>query len=76
MIRAFRTTQRFIRDNDDNVEVNQKTQLASYAAAQWLGLRLQFIGVAMITGVVLIAVVQHQYDIADPGNTFTILWSI
>ncbi|KAI4463602.1 atp-binding cassette sub-family c [Holotrichia oblita] len=67
IIRAFRTTARFKRDNEQNVEENQKTQLASQAASQWLGLRLQFIGVAMVTGVVLIAVIQHQFDVADPG---------
>ncbi|KRT84878.1 ABC transporter ATP-binding protein, partial [Oryctes borbonicus] len=67
IIRAFRTTARFKRDNEQNVEENQKTQLASQAAGQWLGLRLQFIGVAMVTGVVLIAVIQHQFDVADPG---------
>nr|XP_022903100.1 multidrug resistance-associated protein 7 [Onthophagus taurus] len=67
VIRSFRTTGRFKRDNEDYVEVNQKTQLASQAAAQWLGLRLQFIGVAMVTGVVIIAVIQHQFDVADPG---------
>lgn len=70
IIRAFRTTARFKRDNEQNVEENQKTQLASQAASQWLGLRLQFIGVAMVTGVVLIAVIQHQFDVADPGIIF------
>lgn len=66
-IRAFRTMRRFKRDNEENVEVNQKAQFASQAAAQWLGLRLQFIGVAMVTGVGLLAVIQHQFDLADPG---------
>lgn len=68
IIRAFKATQRFKRDNEENVEANQKTQFASQAAGQWLGLRLQFIGVAMVTGICLIAVVQHQYDVADPGE--------
>lgn len=45
-----------------------KAQFASQAAGQWLGLRLQFIGVAMVTGICFIAVVQHQYDVADPGE--------
>lgn len=66
-IRAFRATKRFRRDNEAHVEINQKAQFASQAAAQWLGLRLQFIGVAMITGVGLLAVIQHQFDVADPG---------
>lgn len=67
-IRAFRSTQRFRRDNEYNVELNQKAQFSAQAASQWLGLRLQFIGVAMVTGVGLIAVVQHQFDVADPGT--------
>ncbi|GLV33119.1 uncharacterized protein CBL_10466 [Carabus blaptoides fortunei] len=66
-IRALRATQRFKRDNEDNVEANQKAQFASFAAAQWLGLRLQFIGVAMVTGVGMIAVIKHQFDVVDPG---------
>jgi len=59
---------RFKRKNEENVEANQKCQYASQAAAQWLGLRLQFIGVAMVTGIGLIAVLQHQFDVADPGT--------
>lgn len=66
-IRAFRATSRFKRENELHVEANQKAQFASIAAAQWLGLRLQFIGVALLGGVAVIAVIQHQFDIADPG---------
>jgi len=58
---------RFKRKNEENVDANQKCQYASQAAAQWLGLRLQFIGVAMVTGIGLIAVLQHHFDVADPG---------
>ncbi|XP_067010232.2 ATP-binding cassette sub-family C member 10 [Anabrus simplex] len=66
-IRAFRAVPRFKRENEEYLEANQKCQFASQAAAQWLGLRLQFIGVAMVTGVGVIAVLQHQFDVADPG---------
>nr|XP_023014206.1 multidrug resistance-associated protein 7 [Leptinotarsa decemlineata] len=66
-IRAMRASQRFKRDNQDNVDANIKAQFASHAASRWLGLRLQFIGVAVVMGVSFIAVIQHQYDIADPG---------
>ncbi|XP_018573016.1 multidrug resistance-associated protein 7 [Anoplophora glabripennis] len=66
-IRAMRASQRFKRDNEDNVDANIKAQFASQAAARWLGLRLQFIGVAVVAGVSFIAVIQHQYDVADPG---------
>lgn len=64
----MRATQRFKRDNEDNVDANIKAQFASQAAARWLGLRLQFIGVAMVSGVSFIAIIQHQYDVADPGR--------
>ncbi|XP_054264450.1 ATP-binding cassette sub-family C member 10 isoform X2 [Macrosteles quadrilineatus] len=66
-IRAFRAVPRFRRDNGTRLEANQKAQLASQAAAQWLSLRLQLIGVAMVTGVGLLATLQHHLSIANPG---------
>lgn len=59
---------RFKRKNEENLEANQKCQYASQAAGQWLGLRLQFIGVAMVTGIGVIAVLQHQFSAANPGT--------
>lgn len=64
----MRATRRFKKGNEVNVEENIKAQFSSQAAARWLGLRLQFIGVAMVTGVSFIAVIQHYYDVADPGK--------
>ena len=58
---------RFAQENLDMVEDNVKTQFASQAAANWLGLRLQLIGVAMVTGVGIFAVVQHHLHTVDPG---------
>ncbi|XP_012524038.1 multidrug resistance-associated protein 7 isoform X1 [Monomorium pharaonis] len=66
-IRAFRSVPRFKQENELLLEANQKTQFASIAAGQWLALRLQFIGVALLAGVSIMAVLQHQYNIADPG---------
>ena len=66
-IRASNSTSRFAQENLDMVEDNVKTQFASQAAAQWLGLRLQLIGVAMITGVGVFAVIQHHLHTVDPG---------
>ncbi|KAL6434970.1 hypothetical protein ACFW04_005255 [Cataglyphis niger] len=66
-IRAFRTVPRFKQENELLLEANQKTQFASIAISQWLALRLQFIGVALLAGVSIMAVLQHQYNIADPG---------
>ncbi|KAJ8874871.1 hypothetical protein PR048_022761 [Dryococelus australis] len=59
---------RFRRENEDHLEANQKCQYASQAAGQWLGLRLQFIGVAVITGIGFIAVLQHQFNVANPAS--------
>ncbi|KAK9891612.1 hypothetical protein WA026_015576 [Henosepilachna vigintioctopunctata] len=66
-IRAMRVGKRFKRQNEENLQENIKAQFSSLAAARWLGLRLQFIGVAMVSGVSFIAVIQHNYDLADPG---------
>nr|CAH7715442.1 unnamed protein product [Callosobruchus chinensis] len=66
-IRAFRATGRFRRDNELLVDATSKALLASASASRWLALRLQGIAIAVVAGVGFIAVVQHQYDIADPG---------
>ncbi|KYM96883.1 PREDICTED: multidrug resistance-associated protein 7 [Cyphomyrmex costatus] len=66
-IRAFRTVPRFKQENELLLEASQKTQFASIASGQWLALRLQLIGVALLAGVSVMAVLQHQYNIADPG---------
>lgn len=66
-IRAFRAVSRFKHDNELYLESSQKTIFSSFAAGQWLALRLQFIGVALLAGVCLMAVLQHQFDVADPG---------
>ncbi|KAF7405702.1 hypothetical protein HZH68_005071 [Vespula germanica] len=66
-IRAFRAVSRFKQENELLLEASQKTQFASISASQWLSLRLQFIGISLLAGVSIIAVLQHQYDIADPG---------
>ena len=66
-IRAGNSTARFAQENLDMVEDNVKTQFASQAAAQWLALRLQLIGVAMVTGVGVFAVIQHHLHTVDPG---------
>ena len=34
-----------------------------YAVAQWLGIRLQMLGVAMVVGVAFIAVLEHTVDL-------------
>ncbi|XP_043269152.1 ATP-binding cassette sub-family C member 10 [Venturia canescens] len=66
-IRAFRVVSRFRHENELFLEASQKTQFAAMAAGQWLSLRLQFIGVVLLAGVCVMAVVQHQIEVADSG---------
>ena len=42
-----------------------------YAVAQWLGIRLQMLGVAMVVGVAFIAILEHHFSTVDPGT-----WSL
>lgn len=42
--------------------------LSALVASQWLGLFLQFIGVAMVTAVAFIAVLEHHFSTVDPGK--------
>jgi len=59
---------RFRAENRDRLERNQRAQFAGAAASQWLGLRLQLIGVVMVTGVAAVAVIEHTYSTVDAGT--------
>ena len=59
-IRAMRSAPRFIRDNEEKVEANQKASYASTAAQMWLEFRLQAVGCAVVTGIAIIAVIEHK----------------
>ena len=59
---------RFKKENLSRLETNQKAQFAGQAAGQWLNLRLQLLGVACVTGVGLISVVQHHFQDVNPGQ--------
>uniref|UniRef100_UPI00358DFD85 ATP-binding cassette sub-family C member 10 n=1 Tax=Myxine glutinosa TaxID=7769 RepID=UPI00358DFD85 len=67
VIRALRAQRRFMEENEGLLEVNQRCRFAALAAAQWLDIRLQMIGVSMLTAVSLLAIVQHQVRVANPG---------
>ena len=41
--------------------------LTGLAASQWLSLHLQMLGVAMVTCVSFIAVLEHHFSSVDPG---------
>ena len=63
----MRSLCRFEEENEQRLEQNQRCLFASNAAMQWLDIRLQMIGVALVTGIRIIAVVQHQFKSIDPG---------
>uniref|UniRef100_A0A7N8XI22 ATP-binding cassette, sub-family C (CFTR/MRP), member 10 n=1 Tax=Mastacembelus armatus TaxID=205130 RepID=A0A7N8XI22_9TELE len=66
-IRASGGSARFEEESAKRLEQNQRCQFLSNAAMQWLDIRLQLIGVAVVTGLGVIAVVQHQFNSVDPG---------
>ncbi len=66
-IRAMKAASRFLRENEEKVEANQKAQYAGVAASQWLELRLQLLGCAVITGISVIAVIEHHTNAISPG---------
>ncbi|NXW39692.1 MRP7 protein, partial [Nyctiprogne leucopyga] len=66
-IRAMRATQRFELENQLYLEQNQRCLFASNTAMQWLDIRLQMIGVAVVTAIAAIAIIQHQKQLGNPG---------
>uniref|UniRef100_A0A8C8GKH1 ATP-binding cassette sub-family B member 6 n=1 Tax=Oncorhynchus tshawytscha TaxID=74940 RepID=A0A8C8GKH1_ONCTS len=59
--------ERLTEENERRLEQNQRCLFLSNAAMQWLDIRLQMIGVVVVTGISVIAVVQHQFKSIDPG---------
>lgn len=59
---------RFELENELRLEHNQRCLFASNTAMQWLDIRLQMIGVAVITAIAGIAIIQHQKQIGNPGR--------
>ncbi|KAM6940945.1 LOW QUALITY PROTEIN: ATP-binding cassette sub-family C member 10 [Lycodopsis pacificus] len=66
-IRASGSSARFEEEIARRLEQNQRCLFLSNAAMQWLSIRLQLIGVVVVTGLGVLAVVQHQYTSVDPG---------
>lgn len=54
-------------ENERRLDQNQRCVFISNAAMQWLDIRLQMIGVVVVTGISVIAVIQHQVKSVDPG---------
>ncbi|NXC97169.1 MRP7 protein, partial [Certhia familiaris] len=66
-IRAMRATKRFELENQLRLEQNQRCLFASNTVMEWLDIRLQMIGVAVVTAVAGIAIIQHQQQLGNPG---------
>ncbi|XP_077967983.1 ATP-binding cassette sub-family C member 10-like [Styela clava] len=66
-IRAFRKQDDFRTKNLDLVTANQRCNFSTLAAQEWFGMRLQMIGVAMVTCVAFVAVIMHQNQSVSPG---------
>ncbi|XP_030051718.1 multidrug resistance-associated protein 7-like isoform X2 [Microcaecilia unicolor] len=66
-IRATRATDRFEQENEVRLEKNQRCLFISNTAMQWLDIRLQMIGVVVVTAIAVIAIIQHQRESGDPG---------
>nr|XP_005155817.1 multidrug resistance-associated protein 7 isoform X1 [Danio rerio]XP_021329903.1 multidrug resistance-associated protein 7 isoform X1 [Danio rerio]XP_021335425.1 multidrug resistance-associated protein 7 isoform X1 [Danio rerio] len=66
-VRGSGHTTRFEEENERRLEQNQRCLFNSNAAMQWLDIRLQMIAVTVVTGISVIAVIQHQLKSIDPG---------
>ncbi|CAL8351305.1 unnamed protein product [Boreogadus saida] len=66
-IRASHASARFEEESVRRLDNNQRCLFLSNAAMQWLDIRLQLVGVALVTGISTIAVLQHRYGSVDPG---------
>ncbi|XP_015846686.3 ATP-binding cassette sub-family C member 10 [Peromyscus maniculatus bairdii] len=67
VLRAAGATYRFEEENQRLLELNQRCQFASCATTQWLDIRLQLMGAAVVSAIAAIALVQHQLGLANPG---------
>uniref|UniRef100_A0A8C3WXL7 ATP-binding cassette sub-family C member 10 n=1 Tax=Catagonus wagneri TaxID=51154 RepID=A0A8C3WXL7_9CETA len=67
VLRAAGATCRFEEENQRLLELNQRCQFAASATMQWLDIRLQLMGAAVVSAIAGIALVQHQQGLANPG---------
>jgi ATP-binding cassette subfamily C (CFTR/MRP) protein 10 len=66
-IRAYDLRARFETENSDKLDANQKASLCGYGVGQWLNIRLQLLGVVVVSSTAFFAVLQHHFHLADPG---------
>ncbi|XP_069744034.1 ATP-binding cassette sub-family C member 10 isoform X2 [Narcine bancroftii] len=66
-IRASRAVLRFEKENSRRLELNQRCLYATNTAMQWLDIRLQMIGVMVVTSIAIIAIIEHSLSRGNPG---------
>ncbi|TRZ25150.1 hypothetical protein HGM15179_001958 [Zosterops borbonicus] len=66
-VRAMRAAKRFELENQLRLEQNQRCLFASNTVMEWLDIRLQMIGVAVVSSIAGIAIIQHQKQLGNPG---------
>lgn len=66
-IRALGASSRFQHELSEKLDKNQQTRFATMLASQWLNLRLQLIGVLIVTAVAFIAILEHSISTVDPS---------
>nr|XP_006202029.1 multidrug resistance-associated protein 7 isoform X1 [Vicugna pacos] len=67
VLRAAGASYRFEEENQRLLDLNQRCQFAASATMQWLDIRLQLMGAAVVSAIAGIALVQHQQGLANPG---------
>ncbi|XP_007934499.1 ATP-binding cassette sub-family C member 10 [Orycteropus afer afer] len=67
VLRAAGATYRFEEESQQLLELNQRCQFAASATMQWLDIRLQLTGAAVVSAIAAIALVQHQQGLTNPG---------
>ncbi|XP_026541463.1 multidrug resistance-associated protein 1-like [Notechis scutatus] len=75
LIRAFRAQQRFIVQNDVNVDENHKVSFPSVVADRWLATNIEILGNTIVLFAALLAVVYKPH--LSPGLVgFSISWAL
>ncbi|XP_038617354.1 multidrug resistance-associated protein 7 [Tachyglossus aculeatus] len=67
VLRATRAIPRFTDDFERLLEDSQRCQFAAKATLQWLDIRLQLMGAAVVSAIAGIALAQHSQRLANPG---------
>ncbi|XP_028903290.1 ATP-binding cassette sub-family C member 10 isoform X1 [Ornithorhynchus anatinus] len=67
VLRATRAVPRFMDDYERLLEDSQRCQFAAKATLQWLDIRLQLMGAAVVSAIAGIALAQHSQRLANPG---------